>query len=57
MTVNARANGSGKLILTFDDTALLQNLCGERSSNLKLIEKALQVKLRFRGDQIRNNFV
>ena len=52
MTVNARANGSGKLILTFDDTALLQNLCGERSSNLKLIEKALQVKLRFRGDQI-----
>jgi len=52
MTVNARANGSGELILTFDDTALLQNLCGERSSNLKLIEKALQVKLRFRGDQI-----
>ncbi len=52
MTVNARANGSGELILTFDDNALLQNLCGERSSNLKLIEKALQVKLRFRGDQI-----
>jgi phosphate starvation-inducible PhoH-like protein len=52
MTVNARTNGSGELILTFDDTALLQNLCGERSSNLKLIEKALQVKLRFRGDQI-----
>ena len=52
MTVNARANGSGELILTFDDTALLQNLCGERSSNLKLIEKALQVKLSLRGDQI-----
>ena len=52
MTVNARANGSGELILTFDDNALLQNLCGERSSNLKLIEKALQVKLNLRGDQI-----
>ena len=52
MTVNVRTNGSGELILTFDDTALLQNLCGERSSNLNLIEKALQVKLRFRGDQI-----
>jgi phosphate starvation-inducible PhoH-like protein len=52
MTVNARTNGSGELILTFDDTALLQNLCGERSSNLKLIEKALQVKLSLRGDQI-----
>jgi len=52
MTVNARASGSGELILTFDDTALLQNLCGERSSNLKLIEKALQVKLSLRGDQI-----
>ena len=52
MTVDARANGSGGLILTFDDNALLQNLCGERSSNLKLIEKALQVKLSLRGDQI-----
>ena len=52
MTVNARANGSGELILTFDDNALLQNLCGERNSNLKLIEKALQVKLSLRGDQI-----
>jgi len=52
MTVNARANGSGELTLTFDDNALLQNLCGERNSNLKLIEKALQVKLSLRGDQI-----
>ena len=52
MTVNASANGPGELILTFDDNALLQNLCGERSSNLKLIEKALQVKLSLRGDQI-----
>ena len=52
MTINASANGSGELILTFDDNALLQNLCGERNSNLKLIEKALQVKLSLRGDQI-----
>jgi len=52
MTVNASANGPGELILTFDDNALLQNLCGERNSNLKLIEKALQVKLNLRGDQI-----
>jgi phosphate starvation-inducible PhoH-like protein len=52
MTPNARANGSGELILAFDDNALLQDLCGERNSNLKLIEKALQVKLSLRGDQI-----
>jgi len=51
-SVNAGANGSGELILTFDDNALLQNLCGERNSNLKLIEKSLQVKLSLRGDQI-----
>ncbi|MCG6917484.1 MAG: PhoH family protein [Deltaproteobacteria bacterium] len=52
MTVNASAKGSGELILTFDDNALLQNLCGERNGNLKLIEKALEVKLNLRGDQI-----
>ncbi|MEJ2427947.1 MAG: PhoH family protein [Deltaproteobacteria bacterium] len=52
MTVTARTNGSGELILTFDDNALLQNLCGERNGNLKLIEKSLQVKLSLRGDQI-----
>ncbi len=52
MTVHARANGPGDVILTFDDNALLQSLCGERSANLKLIEKALQVKLKLRGDQI-----
>ena len=52
MTVNASANGSDELILTFEDNALLQNLCGERNGNLKLIEKALEVKLNLRGDQI-----
>lgn len=52
MTVHARANGPGDVILTFDDNALLQSLCGERSANLKLFEKALQVKLKLRGDQI-----
>jgi phosphate starvation-inducible PhoH-like protein len=52
MTVNASANGPDELTLTFDDNALLQNLCGERNSNLKLIEEALQVKLNLRGDQI-----
>ena len=52
MPVNAGAIGSGEVILTFDDNTLLQNLCGERNSNLKLIEKALQVKLSLRGDQI-----
>jgi phosphate starvation-inducible PhoH-like protein len=52
MTINASAKGSGELILNFDDNALLQNLCGERNSNLKLIEEALQVKLNLRGDQI-----
>jgi phosphate starvation-inducible PhoH-like protein len=49
MPVNASADGS---ILTFDDNAVLQNLCGERNSHLKLIEEALQVKLNLRGDQI-----
>jgi len=49
MTGNAGADGS---TLTFDDNALLQNLCGERNSNLKIIEKELQVKLNLRGDQI-----
>ena len=52
MTVHARSSGSGDVLLTFDDNALLQNLCGERNTNLKLIEKALQVKLNLRGDQI-----
>jgi len=49
MTGNAGADGS---TLTFDDNALLQNLCGERNNNLKIIEKELQVKLNLRGDQI-----
>jgi phosphate starvation-inducible PhoH-like protein len=49
MPVNSSANGS---ILSFDDNALLQSLCGESNSNLKLIEDALQVKLNLRGDQI-----
>ena len=52
MAVNARTNGSGEVILAFDDNTLLQNLCGEHNNNLKLIEKALQVKLSLRGDQI-----
>lgn len=52
MAVNARANESGEVILAFDDNTLLQNLCGEHNNNLKLIEKALQVKLSLRGDQI-----
>ena len=52
MIVNARTKGSGEIILTFEDNALLQNLCGERNGNLKLIEKSLQVKLSLRGDQI-----
>lgn len=49
LTGNAGADGS---TLTFDDNALLQNLCGERNSNLKIIEKELEVKLNLRGDQI-----
>ena len=52
MTVYARPSGSNNVLLTFDDNALLQNLCGERNTNLKLIEKTLQVKLKLRGDQI-----
>ena len=52
MTVKASPLGSGEVTLTFDDNALLQNLCGERNTNLKLIERALKVKLNLRGDQI-----
>jgi phosphate starvation-inducible PhoH-like protein len=39
-------------MLRIDDNALLLGLCGERNTNLRLIEKALQVKLNLRGDQI-----
>ena len=52
MTVKAGQLGPGDEILTFDDNALLQDLCGERNTNLKLIESSLQVKLNLRGDQI-----
>ena len=52
MTVQAKANGPGEAIITFDDNALLQILCGERNANLKRMEKALQVRLNLRGDQI-----
>ena len=52
MTVKAGPLGPGDEILTFDDNALLQDLCGERNTNLKLIESSLQVKLNLRGDQI-----
>jgi phosphate starvation-inducible PhoH-like protein len=50
--VHASAPDSGAVILHFDDNALLLNLCGERNANLRLIEKALQVKLNLRGDRI-----
>jgi len=52
VTVQAKANGPGEVILTFDDNALLQTLCGRRNANLKRIEKALQVRLNLRGDKI-----
>jgi phosphate starvation-inducible PhoH-like protein len=52
VTVQAKANGPGEVILTFDDNALLQTLCGRRNANLKRIEKSLQVKLNLRGDKI-----
>jgi phosphate starvation-inducible PhoH-like protein len=42
----------GDVILRFEDNALLLSLCGERNTNLRLIEKGLGVKLNLRGDQI-----
>ena len=51
-SVHAGAPDSGDVILRFDDNALLLNLCGERNANLRLIEKALQIKLNLRGDRI-----
>lgn len=52
MTVHVSSHGPGEVVLTFDDNALLLNLCGERNANLKLIEEALQAKLNLRGDRI-----
>ncbi len=52
MTIHASSRGPGEVVLTFDDNALLLNLCGERNANLKLIEEALQAKLNLRGDRI-----
>ncbi len=52
ISVHASSPSPGEVILGFDDNALLLNLCGERNTNLRLIEKALHVKLNLRGDQI-----
>ena len=52
MSVKAGPLGTGEVTLTFEDNALLQSLCGERNTNLKLIERGLKVKLNLRGDQI-----
>lgn len=52
VTVHVSSHGPGEVVLTFDDNALLLNLCGERNANLKLIEGALQAKLNLRGDRI-----
>ena len=52
VTIHASSLGPGEVVLTFDDNALLLNLCGERNANLKLIEGALQAKLNLRGDRI-----
>ncbi len=52
ISVHASSPTPGDVILRFDDNALLLSLCGERNANLRLIEKALQVKLNLRGDQI-----
>ena len=51
-SLHASAPDSGDAVLHFDDNALLLNLCGERNANLRLIEKALQIKLNLRGDRI-----
>jgi phosphate starvation-inducible PhoH-like protein len=52
VTVHVSSHGPGEVVLTFDDSTLLLNLCGERNANLKLIEEALQAKLNLRGDRI-----
>jgi len=52
ISVHASSASPDKVILRIDDNALLLSLCGERNANLRLIEKALQVKLNLRGDQI-----
>ncbi len=52
ISVHASSASPDNVILRIDDNALLLSLCGERNANLRLIEKALQVKLNLRGDQI-----
>jgi len=52
ISVHASSASPDNVILRIDDNALLLSLCGERNANLGLIEKALQVKLNLRGDQI-----
>ena len=52
VTIHASSHGPGEVVLTFDDNTLLLNLCGERNTNLKLIEEALKAKLNLRGDRI-----
>jgi phosphate starvation-inducible PhoH-like protein len=52
ISVHASSPTSGDVVIRIDDNALLLTLCGERNTNLRLIEKALHVKLNLRGDQI-----
>ncbi len=52
ISVHTSSPTSGDVVIRIDDNALLLTLCGERNTNLRLIEEALQVKLNLRGDQI-----
>lgn len=51
-SVHVTVGDQGKIVLRFDDNALLLDLCGERNSNLRAFEESLQVKLNLRGNQI-----
>jgi phosphate starvation-inducible PhoH-like protein len=50
--VHASVGDPGDVALRIDDNSLLLDLCGERNSNLRTIEKGLQIKVSLRGDQI-----
>jgi phosphate starvation-inducible PhoH-like protein len=51
-SVHANVISPGEVVLRFDDNGLLLSLCGEHNSNLGVIEKALQIKINQRGDQV-----
>lgn len=52
VSIEGNAEEPTRSTLRFADNELLLNLSGERGSNLRALEKALQIKINLRGDTI-----